>query len=190
MPKTGVIETITPTSMRITGEGYYVPPEIRQAVICGGYKIGDKIKITCTPRKELRSIELVDACTQDPWNPEQVQVPGSIKGSGSNIQSLPPDTTTIPAKTNTKTPMPMQEIPPRPAPAWMTESDRNKFIVAQSALARAIEVINAHYAAYPEILRSEKTLGDTPLEARCNLIEQVADRFYEYISRKVREGKT
>lgn len=62
---------------------------------------------------------------------------------------------------------------------WIPDDEKNNFILMQSVLARAVDVVNAYQHEYG------KTFKEDTLTLRCNLIEGVADRLFEYVKKKV-----
>ena len=77
-----------------------------------------------------------------------------------------------------------------PAPVlWVSEREKNNTILLQSVLARSVEIVNAQYHDCPIIKYTDVNFQDI-LDTRCNHIENVADRLFDYAKKKVeQEGK-
>jgi hypothetical protein len=69
---------------------------------------------------------------------------------------------------------------------WVTGKEKNDTILLQSVLARSVEVVNAQYRDYPEFGYHDHPFEDL-LDTRLNHIENVSDRLFTYIKKKLKE---
>jgi len=67
----------------------------------------------------------------------------------------------------------------------LSEREKNNTIILESLLARSVEIVNATYIQFHTSLGNSEFMES--LDARCNLIEKVTDRLYDYIKQKVRD---
>ncbi|MFA5103529.1 MAG: hypothetical protein WC525_10320 [Candidatus Thermoplasmatota archaeon] len=200
---TGFIELLYETSIKVGGKTLFIPPEKREKIKNEEYTKGEKVKVTYSvmgvTKSHLIDIERIPLTDeeklhiQEQQEKDHVAQPQQPQGTSAasaaklinmhmHVDSSPEPATSSDPELETSLQL-QQHV-------WMPDTDKNEYILIQSVLARAVEIINAHYAAYPDILKGEKTLGDTPLDARCNLVEKVADRLYNYAKKKVHDGKT
>lgn len=82
----------------------------------------------------------------------------------------------------------------KPVSEWIPERERHDTILLQSLLTRSVEIVNASYSTFPELIEVynsyEKSKNDKftdALDARCTLVETITDRLFVYVKKKVQE---
>lgn len=126
--------------------------------------------------------------------------PGADKESGVYIQKLKDAGFTQPSMGGKDSgiyiqqPEAAEQLPQKPVeskpevskekPLYFTEREKNNSIILESVLARAVEIVNAQYRDSPEIDYKYKQFVEL-LDTRCNHIENVTDRLFAYVKKKV-----
>lgn len=149
--------------------------------------------------------------TTDPFNPVYIQednVTGPVKNLQTATQTPPisspknvhidkKDTKPLPTgnvhiqkenpqnsgkELQTPIPQPPRNMYIQQDTSRLSEREKNNTIILESLLARSVEIVNATYIQFPTSLSNSEFMES--LDARCNLIEKVTDRLYDYIKKK------
>lgn len=204
----GAIQDMTPTptnptSVQLAGKTIYLPPNTRALFNSQEYKIGEVIRLRYDrdgnyinserlPR-EAHQIAMNggggEKHTQfEPEHPCVHIQPETLTGTTGANGSVTGNTTILPKIENmhiqkTSTPAHSQE------PHWLTEREKNDTIVLQSLLARSVEILDSLSRDYPEFINhrilQEKDDFEKVLINRCDNIEFITNRLFEYMKKKV-----
>jgi hypothetical protein len=130
-------------------------------------------------------------------NTEKPSGGGALSDGGSkpdvHIQQTTAAPTSEPQGGGEKKEVHIQKETVAPAPPvvperdWVTGKEKNDTIMLQSVLARSVEIVNNHYMYFPPILN--KSDFTESLSSRCDFIESVSDRLFEYVKKKLKDEK-
>jgi hypothetical protein len=189
----GLVEETSPTTITVSKKLIYIPQEKREMIKTDNIVVGESVRIIYDMRGNLISAEkipkelltlkstpdkIIDADAeqkkkiyiQPPIGADKIPQSGTDKKSGVYT----PSSLTNQSKD------------------WISGKEKNDSIIIQSILARAVEIVNAQYRDYPEMDYKDTDFTDL-LDTRCNHIENVADRLFAYVKKKVddeqRKGK-
>ena len=198
----GFVDEINPTTIMVCGKTIYLPLDKRWYVTNQDLSVADAVRIIYTPKGDLISIDklskedkdklgkpstiakIIDAEAEQKKkmhinNPTTISPPpksdvhiqqGESKKDSPQSPTLPIDTMYIQS----------------PKKEWITEREKNNTIIIESLLARSVDIVNANYKAFPDIGKSPSEFMEL-LDARCELVERITDRLFEYVKKKVQD---
>lgn len=205
----GFLEDQTPTTIQVDGKTIYLPIEKREEFKAKEFKGGDAIQVFYDRTGNLIKAEHIGEKDKQPLSKALAPI---IDADGEQQKKLHMQKDEEAAsgvgnrmgeRVSTETPAAgsqsqnvhiqkdnLKDVAPR---MWMGDQEKNDYIILQSVLARATEIVNANYTDFPQLVKKGSGIVHEPddfvdvLEARCNLIEIISDRLFEYVKKKVRD---
>jgi hypothetical protein len=186
----GHIEDLNPTSILVDNKTVYIPAD-KRPLIFEVLKLArmDKVRIFYNLKGNLTGAELIKKGEPEPEpapeNTEHIKAEANQEKDlhiQSPTQELPKEI----SNGGKKTEMHIQKDTYNPvAQRWVPENEREFRITLQSVLARSVEIVNAHYQSYPDILNGKDFVES--LFARCDNIESVTDELLKYVKKKIED---